>query len=830
MYFCILIYVHQNNLSKTKGTEMQNCKLIFTLLAFLFFLYSSYINIMAQKTDEDTVKSITAIRINGGAKIDGILDENFWQQTPRSGDFIQYQPDEGKPATESTFVRVVYDDDALYIGVDLYDSKPDKIISRLTRRDRWADNDLFNVIIDSHHDHQTAYAFTLYVSGTQKDAYYYNDNWSDDSWDGIWESATRRTSSGWTAEFKIPFHCLRFASEQNPVWGIYFSRQIRHNNELDRWVYIPEKASGFVSLFGHLKGLDRIPPPKRLEMLPYAVSYEQTEAGNPGNPDGRDFFGNVGFDLKYGITSNITLDATVNPDFGQVEQDETILNLTTFETQYPEKRPFFLEGFKIFETPADLFYSRRIGKMPSQIPEGVSYYFNKPSSTTILAAGKLSGKTKGGTSIGILEAVTQREKAEFMHQDGFRKEEVIEPEANYFIGRVMQDILKNSTVGVILTAVNQKSFQPAYTGGVDWTLRFHKGDYSFKGQMVGSRTEPEQDGYGGWLSFNKEGGEHILGTIEGLYVDDKLRLNHLGFFRRSGFKEIEAWLQYKTTKKWWLISKTYNNFNLDITENLSGLRLNQGWNFNNSIELVNNWNFGGGTWLDFDVTYDDRETRGGPAVKIPWGQSYWFWLNTDSRKWWQFNPNIEGGDTKDGHYNYYGLWFNFTPKSNLEFSGGPGYMHSRGVSRWITYLTDSDGNRTDDIFGEEEVERFDMTLRGTFTFTKDLTLQVYAQPFIAAVDYNNFKRFIPPDKYEYVDSTVFNEREYHPDFNRKSFNSNLVLRWEYRPGSTLFLVWTQSRETAENIGNFKFRRDWNNLFDTIPGNTFLLKINYWWSL
>jgi hypothetical protein len=333
------------------------------------------------------------------------------------------------------------------------------------------------------------------------------------------------------------------------------------------------------------------------------------------------------------------------------------------------------------------------------------------------------------------------------------------------------------------------------------------------------------------LHFGKEGGEHILGAIEGFYADDNLQLNHLGFLRRADFKEISAWLQYKTTKKWWIISKIYNNFNLDIIENLSGLRLNQGGNFNNSIELVNNWNFGGGTWVDFDVTYDDRETRGGPAVKIPWGQSYWFWLNTDSRKWWQFNPNIEGGDTKDGHFNFYGLWFNFVPKSNLEFSGGPGYMHSRGVSRWTINLTDTLGNITDIIFGEEEIKRFDITLRGTFTFSKDLTLQIYAQPFVAAGDYRNFKKFIPPDKFEYVDSTIFNERDYYqPDFNWKSFNSNVVLRWEYRPGSTLFLVWTQSRETADIIGNFKFRRDWKNLFDTVPGNTFLLKINYWWNI
>jgi hypothetical protein len=239
---------------------------------------------------------------------------------------------------------------------------------------------------------------------------------------------------------------------------------------------------------------------------------------------------------------------------------------------------------------------------------------------------------------------------------------------------------------------------------------------------------------------------------------------------------------------------------------------------------------GGGTWMDFDIQYDDRETRGGPLVVIPKGQNWWFWLNTDSRKWWQINPDIEGGDTKDGHYNYYGLWLNLQPKSNIELSGGPGYMRSDGVSRWITYLTDENGQRTDDIFGEQHVKRFDMTLRGTWTFTKDLSLQVYAQPFMAAVDYRNFKKLISPDRFEYIDTTVFKESDYQPDFNWKSFNSNVVLRWEYGPGSTLFLVWTQSREAYNSLGDFRFRRDWDNMFDTIPGNTFLIKLNYWWSI
>ncbi len=803
--------------------------ILVSVIILLLFHSLSDRGVLAQEIKDDTVKSITAVRVNSGIKLDGVLDEEVWQKAPRSGDFIQFQPDEGKPASESSFVRVAYDDEALYVAMEMFDSEPDKIINRLTRRDRSIEADIAHVIIDSHHDHQTAYAFSVYASGTQKDTYYYNDNWSDESWDAVWDVATRITDWGWVAEYKIPFSCLRFASEENPVWGFYCSRNISRKNELDRWIYIPEKANGFVSYFGHLKGLKNIIPPKRLEVLPYAVSYEQTEPRSPGNPDGRDFFGNLGFDLKYGITSDITLNATVNPDFGQVEADETILNLSVFETSYPEKRPFFLEGFKIFETPFDLFYSRRIGKSPSLWPDNVDHYLKRPSATTILFAGKVSGKTGGGTSIGVLEAVTQKEEAEFVDEDGYKRKEVVEPQANYFVARLMQDVFRNSTVGIMATAVNQKSYYPSYTGGLDWTLRFRNGDYQAKGQLIGSKNN-DDNGWGIWTCVSKDGGEHIRGEIEGIYLDRSLNINRLGFLTINNYKEIYGWLQYRTTNKWWIIRKTWHNLNVSLEENLSGVKLTRGGNYNNQIELTNFWNLGGGIWTDFDNIYSDRETRGGPPAPIPIGQNWWVWFETDGRKWWQINPYFETGDTWDGHFIEYELWLNLQPRSNLEFSLGPSYYHSKGVSRWLTYLEDAEGNRTDDIFGEQEVERFDMTIRGTFTFTKNLTLQLYAQPFIAAVDYSNFKKLVPPDGFEYVDTSVYNEAEQQPDFNWRSFNSNVVLRWEYRPGSTLFLVWTQFRETWENIGDFRFRRDWDNLFDTVPNNTFLIKLNYWWSL
>jgi hypothetical protein len=805
--------------------------ILIILLVFIFLFLLDQVLALGQETDPDTVKSITAVRANPHAKIDGILDERFWHKAPRSTGFTQYQPDEGQPASESTFVMVAYDDEALYVAVELYDSEPDKIISRLTRRDRYAENDLVNLIIDSHHDHQTAYAFVVSVSGTQRDSYYYNDNWSDDSWDAVWESAARITDWGWTAEIRIPFHCLRFSCEENPVWGFYCSRRIARKGELSRWIYIPESASGFISHFGHIKGLKNLTAPRRLELLPYVVSYEKTEPKSLGNLDGRDFFGNFGFDLKYGITSNITLDAAFNPDFGQVEQDETVLNLSTFETWYQEKRPFFLEGFKIFETTFNLFYSRRIGKSPSGWPDNVDYFIDRPSATTILFAGKMSGKTKRGTSIGVIEAVTQSEKAEFMHTDGYSKKEIIEPQANYFAARIMQDVLKNSTIGVLATAVNQKNSQPAYTGGIDWTLRFQNGDYQYKGQMVASKTGPQQDGWGGWMKIGKEGGEHIRGSISAEYMDLGLNLNHMGFLSRNDFKEAWAWVQYRTTKQWWIVRKTWNNLNIGASENFSGVKLTRGGNFNNQIELVNFWSLGGGVWQDYDNTYSDRETRGGPPSPIPIGRNWWVWMQTDARKSWQIAPNFEMGDTRDGQYKSYSLWLTLLPKPNIEISGGPGYYTGEGVSRWLTYLEDDEGNRSNDIFGEEKMKRFNMTFRATYTFTKDLTLQVYAQPFMAAVDYENFKKLVPPDGYEYVDETVYKQADEKPDFKWKSFNSNLVLRWEYRPGSTLFLVWTQNRDTwKQGVGDFKFKRDWDEMFQTIPGNTFLLKINYWWSI
>ncbi len=875
-------------------------------LAVLVFVLLAAPSAYARRTGDqsaggsvaDTAKCITAVRINGtggpggsgglmgnpggpgrsavpdrsgipGPRIDGVLDEPFWKDASRSGDFTQFQPDEGKPASESTFVRIAYDDEALYVGLEMYDSQPDKMVDRLTRRDRWLEADMVHVMIDSHHDHLTAYCFTLYSSGTQRDVYYSNDINSDDTWDAVWESATHKTPWGWTAEMRIPFSCLRFSADDmrdpaagrmaavthaagadGPVdppeegaqvaqangssgnghrWGIYVSRNIPRKGELDRWNHIPDSAGGFVSKFGHLAGIYNIRPPKRLEVLPYTVSYAETEPESPGNPDGRDYTHNAGFDVKYGVTSDITLNATINPDFGQVEADQTVLNLSTFETWYPEKRPFFLEGNEIFATNYSLFYSRRIGRPPSRWPGDASYYEERPAATTILGAAKVSGKTGGGTSIGIIEAVTQREQATYRDEYGVKKKAVIEPEANYLVARVKQDIMQNSSVGVMATAVTQKDFNPDYTGGVDWDLRFRGGDYQVNGQTVASRNWLEKSGWGGWLGAQKAGGKNFRGSLSAQYSSHDLDLNRIGYIQRDNYQEYWGWLQYRTTKKWWIVRKTWNNFNLGYADNADGVALTRGGNFNNNVQLANMWEVGGGTWLDYDVQYSDWETRGGPPAPIPVGQSWWFDLNTDPSKWLVLSSHLGGGDTGDGHFNDYSMGITLQPRSNIEFTAQPSYRSNWAVSRWLADVPDAEGNRRD-IFGEQKLHRLDLTMRGTVTFTRDLTLQVYAQPFFAAVDYGNFKKLVPPRSFEYVDSSVYDEAERRPDFNWTSFNSNVILRWQYRPGSALFLVWTQTREAYRSIGDFKFNRDWNALYGAAPGNTFLVKVSYWWSI
>ncbi|MBN1213164.1 MAG: carbohydrate binding family 9 domain-containing protein, partial [candidate division Zixibacteria bacterium] len=356
-------------------------------------------SIVRAEMTADPLKTATALRTNEHIKIDGNLSEKSWEKALPATGFHQVEPYEGQLASESTLVKILYDDEALYIGWWCYDSEPDKIVRQLTRRDRSTSSDEVHVRIDSHHDHQTAYYFAVNAAGVIRDVLIYNNIYDDDSWDAVWEANSQVHAWGWSAEYKIPYSALKFAADDEYTWGFDLSRRIARKQEYSRWQFVPSTEATGVHRYGHLTGIKGIESPGRMEILPYSVSYAETEPKRPGNTDGRKYHYNIGMDLKYAFTSTFTLDATVNPDFGQVESDQDMVNLNTYEIFYSEKRPFFLEGFEIFQTQFfRQFYSRRIGRPPEGGVKEAAYYLDYPNNTTILSAFKLTGKTRKGTS------------------------------------------------------------------------------------------------------------------------------------------------------------------------------------------------------------------------------------------------------------------------------------------------------------------------------------------------------------------------------------------------------------------------------------------------
>jgi hypothetical protein len=776
------------------------------------------------------VPELRATRVNPSPPvIDGNLDDEVWHnnQLEFARDFIQREPDEGKPATESTLVAVVYDDDALYFAFWCFDDEPDKIDRQLVRRDRWGESDVVTVRLDPYHDHQTGYRFDVSAAGVMRDCRLYNDTNDDYSWDGVWESGVKAQPWGWSAEIKIPFHCLRFADKPDQTWGMNVTRYISRRNESPWWAFSPSKDGGFVSKFGHLTGLTGIKPSRHLEILPYAVSGLETEPKDPvSNPDGRDYLKNTGFDLKYGLASNLILDATINPDFGQVELDQPVLNLSAYETYYEEKRPFFVEGANLFDTDYSLFYSRRIGRSPRGDIEDEDYfgydpefeeYTHYPKSTTILGAAKLTGKLGGGTSIAFLNAVTQKEIAKYITTSGANREAVVEPMANYSVLRLQQDVLSNSNVGGIFTLAAQDRYNPISTGGVDWRLLTPNGVWGFSGQTIYSRVDNENTGYGLEGEFEKVAGKHVCGSIGINIKSPQLDLNRIGYLSRNNSRSSWIWLQYRTNEDWWVFRNTYHNLNGYAGWNYDNYNIDKGWNYNTYIDFVNNWSFGGGFDMQF-AEYFDLETRGNGPWKRPSSWGWWANLSTDPRKKISITLNPGGGDARYGHWWAHYTGVTFRPAGNLEFSGGVNYIRSFHQIIWVENEGDSS------IFADMNQDELVLSLTAGITLTRDLSVQLSGQGYISGIDYEKYRRYVGGENYEPYSLD-------NKDFNYTALNSTFILRWEYRPGSTLYVVWTRAMsETNDAINNLEFSRDVKNLFSQNAENVFLIKISYWWSL
>jgi hypothetical protein len=841
-------------------------------------------------------------------EIDGLENDDCWNLVEWSSDFIQSHPAENKPPSQETAFKILFDNDNLYVFIRAFDTEPEKISRIMSRRDNFS-GDMVFIDIDSYFDKQTDFLFAASASGAKSDAAVsQNGQNEDESWNPVWYLQTSVDDKGWCAEMKIPFSQLRFGKKDAQIWGLEVTRNIYRIQERSQWQFIPKGSPGRVHLFGELHGINNIKPKHQVEIMPYAVARTERFEKAEGNPfsSGKLSKLSAGIDGKVAITNDFTLDFTVNPDFGQVEADPSEVNLTAFESYFSERRPFFVEGKNIFEFMPNqsivihnmysdnLFYSRRIGRYPHNYPSvGENEFVRMPESTTILGALKISGKTKKGLSIGILESVTAMEEA-LIDNEGLRRKETVEPLTNYFTGRIQQDFNKGeTTVGGILTAVNRDIKAPtldylhtaAYAGGVDFRHNWNERTWYLAGNAEFSsvRGKPEAlintqrssaryyqrpdanylsvdssltslPGYGTSIKFGKSSQKKIQFETSLTMRSPGLEFNDIGYMRYSDVIHQGTWVAYYIRNPFAIFNNFYLNTNYWMYWNFSGNMLSSHANMNFNSQFKNRWRLNG----NFNRQSENISTtllRGGPSMIMPGRQNFNINIGSDpSKKLSFFIGNYHGsGDVKSytGHEYYASI--NIRPVNSISISLEPGYGIDKSEMQYVT--TKAVNGNPLYLFGKLDQKTLSFTLRINYTINPELSLEYYGQPFISAGKYTAFKKItnvhagtfieryhaFTPDEIEYnslsngysVDIDDDNSDDFsfgNPDFNFRQFRSNLVIRWEYLPGSTVYLVWSQGRTSTDSNGMFSYGGDMKDLFGIKPHNVFLLKFSYWFAM
>jgi hypothetical protein len=892
------------NKVKTLGSALIMKKVLF--LAMLIFW--GVLAIEAQ-TVAAPGREVQAQRVHEVIRVDGRLDESIWQG-PGAGDFIQRNPLDGKPATERSEVWVAFDDKALYVAARLYDAEPGKIIRLLGRRDDALDSDWFTFAVDPYFDRRSGYSFSVSPAGSIIDMTLYNDEWNDTSWDGVWESAALVDARGWTVEMRIPYDQLRFPTSEEYMWGINFKRTIQRKNEQDLFSWVPKEENGYVSRFARLTGIRGIRPGRHFEAIPYTVgklAFSPREEGNPFR-DGSDLFASVGLDLKYGLKSDLTLDLSLNPDFGQVEVDPAEVNLSVFETYYSEKRPFFIEGASTFNFGyggantnfgfnwgnPEFFYSRRIGQSPQGWVSGDGYV-NYPETTTILGAAKLSGKMAGNWNIGFLNAVTAREYAG-IDSVGNRSSQEVEPFSDYGVLRAQKDFNQGRQgLGFIATGVFRDlgdsglqeilGRQALALGADGWLQLGRKQQWALTGwlgatRVTGSREyifdlqrsslhffqRPDADhlsldseatslsGWAGRVALNRQKGNWILNAALGA-VSPGFEANDLGFQWRGDYVNSHLVAGYN----WLHPGKVFR----DATVMAAVAR---GWDFGGNMIMKNYFLFLYGDFLNYwggsiqmghiAASYDKEATRGGPLLLQPPASWIDFRVYSDSRKPLVLSLSGEISRRQDSSYDYeIGSELRWKPRSNVSLSLEPQYEVIRTHRQWVTRVDDplmtaTYGRRY--VFASLDEKVLSAEIRLNWIFSPKISLQAYLQPLIAVGAYTEFKELARPASrafsfYGHDDSIIAqNDAGYtvdpdgggpapefifaNPDFNFKSLRGTVVFRWEYRPGSIFYFVWTQNRQDFANPGDLDFGRDLGDLISAKGDNIFMLKATYRFNL
>lgn len=792
-----------------------------------------------------TARGIWASRTAAPPRIDGLLNDSCWSSAQPSSDFTQFDPTEGAPPTEQTTVRLLYDDKALFVGVMCNDSDPAKIATQLSRRDRTTEADRFTVMIDSYFDRQTSFVFSTNVAGVQSDGVLSQaGSVYDVTWDAVWEVRTARGRWGWSAEFVIPWSALRFSERHNKPyeWGINFRRYISRKKEILEWVMVPRTERYSIPFWGTLNGIRDIRAPLHLEIAPYVSGLQTSTTGEFYRPVQSTKQLEAGLDLKFGLSRNFTLDATINPDFGQVEVDASVLNLTVFETLYPEKRPFFLEGAQMFtfggsgdNTPLTLFFSRRIGRQPSgsneiaASPGGVIE--DNPLVTTILGAAKLTGRTSSGLSVAALTSFTDEEHATLWSPTG-RSTQTTEPRSSYNVVRLKQDVDDGSWYGGMVTMADRYA-HPAWSGGIDWNQRFARGKWTADGYLAGSHlyaNDKLQTGSAGRLLFMCISAEHWFPAISYDFYTPKFEINDLGFFAQphdhGGFFQM----LYRENESHGLLKRYAFSFNPEMRWNWddgvpthADLRLEAAGEFRNFWQLEF-------LYIHKFAAYDDHERGVLGLYRRPVSNNFHLTITSPENHDVSATTLVGAALGARGERNFtLSPSFTVRPTPWMEFSPALYYHRAFNTVAWVY----PDGNTLvtgSSVFGTRDLEYLDLSLRGIVTFTRTLSIQFFLQSFIARGRYRDYCVLREDGRLAPVMFSGVGSGSLNHDFNENIFNANVLLRWEYLPGSTIYLVWTQERygylgEYERSVGK-RMGDTWS-----LPRqDTFVLKANYWFSL
>ncbi len=865
-----------------------------------------------------------AVPTDGQITIDGRLDEAVWGRAKPITEFRQYQPDEGAPASLPTAVRILYGARALYIGARM--SGSGDVVAPLARRDQLldasGDNGSFNSLttdklvidLDPYHNHLDDARFEVNPAGVKGDQFN-----GDPSWDPVWEAATHVDSAGWSAEIRIPYSQLRFSRDSVQTWGLQIWRYIDQLNEQDMWSFWRQNAPSGPAFYGHVTGLHIARQPRQLELLPYALTggrFERASAGDPYH-DGRTTRLSAGGDIKYLLTSSLTLNATLNPDFGQVEVDPASLNLTAFETYYQEKRPFFIAGASAFSfggmrcmfcsnsSSLSAFYSRRVGR-PPQLEGWVgdhSEYADVPENTSILGAAKVTGRTQRGYSIGVLDAVTAQETARYRPALGAAQAtQVVEPATNYFVGRAKKEFRDGATTfGGILTSlvrqrpdsvVRDRLHSHAEAAGIDWRHTWKQREYSWMGSVLFSNVagsaeaiaaterssahyfqRPDRNvpgdglfstrydttatslrGYGLFTRVGKDSGTLLWEAMANVRSPG-FEVNDMAFLSRADY----AWFNGNVGGSWTTPTRWYRNIFASIggaaQHNFEGDRTWAQLQAFYGVELANYWNvrlMG----IHNLPSYDDRLTRGGPVVRHAGYDLASVEVSTDPRARAVFDLRVDGAVGVDAptHSLTLSPGVALKPAANVFIQLSPTWARDESDAQYVTAVTDPTASSfygTRYVFAFLRTRTVSLDTRLNWTFTPDLTLQLYAQPFVASGRYSSFREFagprtirkvvygrdagtigydpasasytVDPDAAGPAAPFTFED----PDFTTTSLRGTAVVRWEYRPGSTLFLVWTQERSGYDPDGSLDFASARTVMLREPPTNVFQIKVTYW---